>query len=73
MSLEALIEYGAKDDAWADLYAIYNYLFETGVEHELSALPTWYFERVEGGFIRPSFYLKYVTLTPVPHSSYMTW
>lgn len=73
MGLTALQEYGKRDDAWADLYAIYDFLFESGIENELAVAPTYYFHRVEQGFTRPSFMVKYVSLRPIPYNHYMQW
>lgn len=73
MGLEAVIEYAKRDDAWADLYALYRYLFECGIENELAVAPKYYYYRVEQGFERPSFMLKYVNLRPIPKNHYMQW
>jgi hypothetical protein len=73
MGLDALHEYGKRDDAWADLYAVYDFMFESGIENELSEPPSYYFHRVEQGFSRPSFLLKYVSLRPLPKNHYMQW
>lgn len=73
MGLEALIEYGKRDDAWADLYAIFDFLFKSGIENELAESPQYYYHRVEQGFKRPSFMVKYVSLRPITHNHYMQW
>jgi hypothetical protein len=73
MSNDALIEFGKRDDAWADQYSMFRFMFESGIEDELEKLPIYYYEPVEQAFQRPSFYIKYVNLRPIPVNHYMTW
>jgi hypothetical protein len=67
MSEEALREFGLKSELFADLYALKQHLHESNLEPK-----TYYLEGVEGGFVRPSFYLKFVSYRTVPYNQYMS-
>ena len=51
-----------------DLYSLKQLLFESDIEPK-----TYYLERVEGQFERPSFLIKIVNFANVPYNDYMSW
>src|SRR5687767_6115797 len=68
MSEEALRHYGEKDELIADLYAIKQFLLESDLEPKV-----YYLERVEGGFVRPSFLIQVLNFKNIPKNQYMSW
>lgn len=73
MSLDALIEFGAKDETWHDMYSLFRFMFESELNSITTDPPFYYFERVEAGFQRPSFLIKTVTGRPIPYNYYLSW
>lgn len=71
--VDVLEEFAEKDEAWEDLYSLYRHIFESNIHRFMDGTPVYYFERVEGAFKRPSFFIEYVSLRPDPYNQYLTW
>lgn len=66
MSDDLLRDLGRTSEELADLYAVKQYLYKSGIGPQ-----TYYLERVEGAFIRPSFFIKIVNMNLQPYNGYM--
>lgn len=66
MSDDLLRDAGAESEELADLYAVKQFLFYSGIGPQ-----TYFLETVEGAFVRPSFMIKIVNMDLTPYNSYM--